>query len=79
MKKPEETIYSLFHQVLGVAFFQFARSLFKTFEQNFYRIIFSYLPNFPGKIVDFCCVLWKLDYLACNIVFKITALFSPLS
>ena len=32
-------LYSLFHQILGVAFFQFAQSMLKIFEQNFSWII----------------------------------------
>ena len=58
--------YSLFHQDLGVAFFQFARSLFLIFSQNFSQIIFSPSPNIPENLVDFFCVLAKLDHLACN-------------
>ena len=33
--------YNLFHQILGVAFFQFARSIFEKFLQKFSRSIFS--------------------------------------
>ena len=40
---------SLFHQILGVAFFQFVRSLFKTISQNVSRIIF-YPPLTSLKI-----------------------------
>ena len=58
--------YSLFHQDLGVAFFQFARSLFKIFYQIFSQIIFSPSPNIPENLVDFFCVSAKLDHLACN-------------
>ena len=46
--------YSLFHQILGVAFFQFARSLFKFFKYIFSRIIFPSSPNIPEKSVQFC-------------------------
>ena len=58
--------HSLFHQILGVAFFQFARSLCKIFQQFFSRIIFSFPPNTPGKLVEFCCVFCELDHWACN-------------
>ena len=62
--------YSLLHQNLGVAFFQFARSLFKIFEQTFSRIIFSSSPYIPENLVEFFRVgllgLAKLDHLACN-------------
>ena len=44
------SVYSLFHQILGVAFFQFTRSLFKIFQQNFSRIIFIHLPPASLKI-----------------------------
>ena len=58
--------YSLFHQILGVNFFQFSRSLYKKFNKKFSRIIFSSSPNIPENLVDFFCVLAKLDHLACN-------------
>ena len=35
--------YSLFHQILGVAFFQFTKALFKIFQQNLSRLYF-HLP-----------------------------------
>ena len=60
------TYYSLFHQILGVAFFQFTRSLFENFQQIFSRIIFSSSPSIPENLVDFLRVLSKLDHLACN-------------
>ena len=37
--------YSMFHQILGVAFFQFGQSLFKIFEQNVLLIIFHLPPT----------------------------------
>ena len=52
--------YSLFHQILGVAFFQFAQSLFKNFEKIFFRIILSSCPSIPENLVDFFSVLAKL-------------------
>ena len=58
------------HQILGVAFLQFARSLFKNFQQNFSRIIFFISPQHPWKFGEFFCVLAKLDHLACNNFFK---------
>ena len=60
--------YSLFHQILGVAFFQFAGSLFEIFKQNFSRSIFSSSPNIAENFVEFCCVFCKLDHLACTVV-----------
>ena len=66
--------YSLFRQILG-AFLQFARSLFKFFWQNFYRIIFSSSPNFPENWVEFCFVLRKLDHLTCNTFSKLQLSF----
>ena len=57
---------SLFHQILGVAFFQFAGSLFEIFQQHFSQIIFSSSPNIAENFVEFCCVFCKLDHLACN-------------
>ena len=60
------SVYSLVHQILGVAFFQFTRSLFKNFQQNFFRIIFSSSPSIPENLVDFFEVLSKVDHLACN-------------
>ena len=59
-------IYSLFHQILGVALFQFAGSLFEISQQIFSQIIFSSSPNIAENFVKFCCVFCKLDYLACN-------------
>ena len=44
----------MFHLILGVAFFQFARSLFKFFKYIFSRIIFSSSPNIHEKSVQFC-------------------------
>ena len=73
-----EIDYSLFHQNLGVAFFQFARSLFKIFVQIFSQIIFSSSPNIPGNLVEFFCVLAKLDYLACNKFSKLQLSLTPL-
>ena len=58
--------YSLFHQILGVAFFQFARSPFQIFNNFFSRIIFSSSPNILENLVNFFCVLSKLDHLACS-------------
>ena len=36
----QTVVYSLFQQILGVAFLQFAQSLFTIFLQHFTRIIF---------------------------------------
>ena len=47
---------SLFHQILGVAFSEFARSLFKFFHQNFSRIIVLSSPNILENLVDFFCI-----------------------
>ena len=63
--------YSLFHQILGVAFFQFARSLFK---KKYSRISFLSSPNIPETLVDFFCVLAKLDHLTCNTFSKYSSL-----
>ena len=59
--------YCLFHQILGVAFFQFARSLFKIFEQQFvWDHFFISPPPTPLKnLVELGCVFWKLGDLAC--------------
>ena len=70
--------YSLFHQDLGVAFFQFVRSLFENFKQHFSQIIFSPSPNIPENVVDFVCVLAKLDHLACNNFSKWQLSLTPL-
>ena len=59
-----ECTYSLFHQILGVAFFQIAK--FKICLQNFCRIIFPSSPNIVENLVEVCCVFCKLDNLACN-------------
>ena len=45
--------YSLFHQDLGVAFFQFARTLFNIFQKKISQIILSPSPNIPENFVDF--------------------------
>ena len=66
----------MFHQDLGVAFFQYAGSLFKIFQHNFSQIIFS--PNIPENKVDFFCVLAKLDHLACNNFLKWQLSLTPL-
>ena len=60
----------LFQQILGVTSFQFARLLFTIFYQNLSLFIFSSSPNIPENLVEFCCVLSKLDHLACNQVSK---------
>ena len=73
-----KTDYSLFHQNLGVAFFQFAWSLFKFFQQNFFHIIFSSSPNIPENLVDFFRVLAELDHLACNKFSKLQLSLTPL-
>ena len=70
--------YSLFQQILRVDFFQFARSLFKKFQQIFSWIIFSSSPNIPENLVDFFCVLAKLDHLACNKLSKLQLSLTPL-
>ena len=70
--------YSLFHQILGVDFFQFAWSLYEKFTKNFSRIIFSSSPNIPENLVDFFCVLAKLDHLACNKFSKLQLSLTPL-
>ena len=58
--------YSLFYQILGVAFFQFAPRCLKFFSEIFIASFFSFSLNFPGNLVEFCCVLWKIDHLVCN-------------
>ena len=55
------THYSLFHLILGVAFFQFARSLFTIFYQKNSLVIFSFSPNIPEKFVDFLFII-KVHY-----------------
>ena len=59
-------IYSLFHQILGVAFFQFSRSLFKIFEQIFSRKFFSSFPDILENLVKFIYVLSISDHMTCN-------------
>ena len=73
------SVYSLSHQNLGVAFFQFARSLFKIFYQNFSQIIFSSSPNMSENLEDFFCVLSKLDHLACDKFLKLQLPLTPLT
>ena len=60
--------YSLFHQILGVVFFQFTPAIFEIFVWNFSLVIFSSFPNISENFVKFCFVFWKLDHLACNII-----------
>ena len=57
--------YSLFHQILGVAFCQFARSLFTFFNDIFLGSFFIF-PQHPLKFGEFFCLLLKFDHLACN-------------
>ena len=54
--RPRPTL-SLFHQILrvGLAFFQFTRSLLEIFAQ----ILFSSSPNIAENLVKFCCVFWR--------------------
>ena len=55
--------HSLFHQIPGVAFFQFSRLLFKIFVWIFSWVIFLSSLNIPENLVEFCCVFFKLDHL----------------
>ena len=57
---------SLFHQILGVDFFQFTQALFKIFVWNFFGVILSPSPNIAENFVEFGCIFFKLDNLACN-------------
>ena len=67
--------YSLFHQILGVAFFQFA---LKKLSPILFSDHFFIFPRHHWKVGEFFCVLAKLDHLACNKFSKVQLSLTPL-
>ena len=51
--------YSLFHQILGVVFFQFSQALFKIFVWKFFWVIFSSSHNIAENLENILHTKWS--------------------